>query len=1514
MWIQSFSFDTPAKSKTSENFCLNMACGIFKRVVRRFRRKPSSSGKAAAPQRSTRSLEPPPRKPSNATGFVTESPERSDSTQKANNVTAAQLESQKSPSVNQTNQPSSVDQAINLDVLPPADDAKQDPSSKFTSALWKQALEELRNNAKTEKLLIEFRRALLADGTEESAEGDKEVQSSDSSLSEDEITRQLQNTIKRKLEQISNDSEASKGEYHLNIKDKIIKCVSLIQATENLITAAVSADPHASLAWAGVLVILPIITRTITEKLDAIDGFSRVLQILVRCRVIEEAHFAKEVGPREHKSIAEFDLSTRKNIAQLYARILEYEIRLALYLGKKSFMRFFRDLAASDDWNQILKDIDAKRDETADSLRAEMRVEMKKNEKERKLAAHHRLREIFNSLPFAEGAAFDSKENQHSTCLENTRTDLLEQILSWAHNNDNNEIFWLKGAAGTGKSTIARTVAERLHKRGHLVRSFYFARGRGDRGTGKLLFTSIAKQLAEQDPQALQSICDVYQRGLTDKASSFQWSELIQKPIRKAGESIKRVILIIDALDECAESEITKIISIFTQERKSTPGQTYRIFITSRPKTAIRMSFRQAKSAIFFDLALDQVPDAVIKRDIFLYVDYSMDQIRASSELGNHWPTRDQVSELSQRAGRLFIYAATVCRYLQLAADPEESLERILDTTVSDSSTKYLDEIYTQILMHYLSDGNGDEIGGRIQLFQIIVGAIITLSEPLSPRALAAILGVPKHKVNSTLSPLYSVLDVPGDMESSIKIFHESFRDFLIDQSRCRITHEQAMGVLGLISEAVRSISRLSSSVKAKDSAISKFLYDAYRFVLNNSEIADTAPLQLYSSSLIFAPEASNVRRMFKDQIPAYLKQLPNVEESWSAMLRTIEGHTKTINAIEFSLDGQQLASASDDGTVKLWDTETGALLQTIAILDEDRDLYFRSDCKIPRVSCASFSSDGHMLAFGAHDVKIRLYDTTTGTMLRRLEGHTGFVESVAFSQDNKFILSTGSSEIKCWVTATGELSNTYESNYTPMCVAFSADQEQPSSIIEAAFSRDDLQTIKVFDKCTDKPPLRLHGHTDCVFLAIFSQDHQKLASGGPGTIKVWDAVTGELLHTLTGHANDICSLAFSQDGRWLCSGSVDKTTVVWDVTTGQQVRKFTDGLGVSSVAISPDSTRLAGSISNVIRLWDLAGDMRTTTLEHHIQSTVSTIEIIPNTRKLFSVGWGDLMIWDMTTGALVERLGPFSNESLKVAASPDGRWLAVNLWNEGFKVRDMSQDVFVQIPEDIDSVDSFAFSHDSRQLALSSDGLIILWDIESMETLTYNRFFDVNHIAFSMDGQWLAFCSEKGVVSLWDRATQKVKRDFLIPDDWEVWYGFYRKVDLVFSPDNQQLLWCARGGFSRILDLTTGDMYRIRADGGKVSPNLLFGGRCLRSGHGLFMISAKSEDGAGRAHRAPGQIAVQNPWVVYDQERLLWLPSDYRPWEWIIDGDLLAIGTKSGHIYMMRFDISKLRERNISD
>ncbi|EUC26647.1 hypothetical protein COCCADRAFT_66777, partial [Bipolaris zeicola 26-R-13] len=272
-------------------------------------------------------------------------------------------------------------------------------------------------------------------------------------------------------------------------------------------------------------------------------------------------------------------------------------------------------------------------------------------------------------LPVAIGASFNSHNEEHNArCLPNTRTELLDEITTWANNKDGKSIFWLSGMAGTGKSTIARTVAQSFASRGQLGASFFFKKGEGERGNASRFFTTIATDLAACELGMLVGIKKALDEdsAISQRALKHQFEKLILQPllgIQQARSQVSARVVVIDALDECEqEADIRAILKLLAQTKDIRPVP-LRIVVTSRPELHIRFGSKEMSNGTYQDLVLHEVLRSTIEHDIRLFLEHELGIIRKERMLASDWPAQQHILALVELAVPLFIYAATVCRY-----------------------------------------------------------------------------------------------------------------------------------------------------------------------------------------------------------------------------------------------------------------------------------------------------------------------------------------------------------------------------------------------------------------------------------------------------------------------------------------------------------------------------------------------------------------------------------------------------------------------------------------------------------------------------------------------------------------------------------------------------------------------------------------------------------------------------------------------------------------------------------
>ncbi|KAK3352538.1 hypothetical protein B0T25DRAFT_606453 [Lasiosphaeria hispida] len=240
----------------------------------------------------------------------------------------------------------------------------------------------------------------------------------------------------------------------------------------------------------------------------------------------------------------------------------------------------------------------------------------------------------------------------------------------------------------------------------------------------------------------------------------------------------------------------------------------------------------------------------------------------------------------------------------------------------------------------------------------------------------------------------------------------------------------EALSLLRAMSEGVIAIRQLELLLgRADQRQLTAFVRDAHRFALSYKWIIEQAPLQAYTSALLFAPASSLVKKKFKAEEPSWINIKPIVEADWNSCLQTLEGHRGSVRSVAFSPDGQRLVSGSTDNTIKIWDPTSGQCLQTLK-------------GHIDSVLSVAFSPDGQRLVSGSYNNTIKIWDPTSGQCLQTLKGHSGSVWSVAFSPDGQRLVSGSyDNTIKIWDPTSGQCLQTLKGHSGSVwSVALSAD------------------------------------------------------------------------------------------------------------------------------------------------------------------------------------------------------------------------------------------------------------------------------------------------------------------------------------------------------------------------------------------------------------------------------------------------------------------------------------------
>ncbi|KAF8532468.1 putative WD-repeat protein [Trichophaea hybrida] len=1105
-------------------------------------------------------------------------------------------------------------------------------------------------------------------------------------------------------------------------------------------------------------------------------------------------------------------------------------------------------------------------------------------------------------LPCADEAAFNSRIWEHeSLCLPDTRVDLLDQIITWSNDSHGACIFWLNGIAGTGKSTIARTVAHRWFDQKQLGASFFFSRGLGDLGHAAKLFTTLAAQLAITLPTIIPYVCkaikenpDIFRRGLGE-----QWKHLIFKPLSDLNEVSPRsrdLILVIDALDECESDDDTQLILRLLAEAETLNAIRLRVFLTSRPEIPVRFGFDDISKEAHQDFILHEISPPIIQHDISLFLRHELRIIRKKNRFSEDWPGEERIEYLCERARGLFIYASTACRFIRdVSWDPEESLALLLkDDYVGQSATQELDEMYTMILMRSIVDGirrkrNQEKLNSE---FRQIVGSIVILLDTLSVTMLARLLQIPERTVYVRLRSLHSVLDVPECQEFPVRLLHPSFRDFLLDRDRCLdlqfwVDEKQAHNDLFV------SCLKLMTKHLQRDMCKHR-LPSAPACNVQEGDLEKCIPFDVRYACRYWVDhlQRSNVEPCDNDQVHNFLqKHFLHWLEALGLMGKMCDS-VIILKSLESFLTPK--LDVNSDLRMIVYDAKRHILnnrsifettpieIYSYALLFNPRKSRIRcqfSD-QIPQqiknipaaqenfntelltlesiskaVSAVAFLPGGQLLASASCDDTVKLWDSSTGALHSILEGHSTGVNAVAFSPDGKLLASASDKIVRLWNPTTGVSRGILEGHSLGVwSVAFSSDGQLLASVYGDC-------TVRLWDSSTGAWSSTFEGHSDSVNAVAFSPNDQLLASASVDkTVKLWDPSTGTSRCTLEGHSDSVNAVAFSPNGRLLASASFDKTVRLWDTSTGAP-RSTLEGHSnaVTAVAFSPDGQLVTSTSYKTVRLWDPSTGALRSTLEGH-SDRVNAVTFSPDGKLLASASSDrTVRLWDPSTGVSRSILEGYSLGVWSVAFSPDGQLLASTYGDCTVRLWDSSTGALRTTREGhSDSVNAVAFLPDDQFLASASfDKTVRLWDPSTATSrCTLEGHSDrVNAVAFSSDAQLLATASDDNTIRLWD-----VERKETIQV-------------LEIEKPTDELSFSSNGSY-------------------------------LETSQGNIEIQHLTHRESGfQSNSSSCQLSVSRHWVRWGKENILWLPPNLRPTYVAVQHNTLALGHWSGNVTILEFD-----------
>ncbi|KZP08543.1 hypothetical protein FIBSPDRAFT_1052362 [Athelia psychrophila] len=366
-------------------------------------------------------------------------------------------------------------------------------------------------------------------------------------------------------------------------------------------------------------------------------------------------------------------------------------------------------------------------------------------------------------------------------CLKGTRERILQSL------SDNltapsaaAKVLWLHGMAGSGKSTIATTIAEHFHKCGQRGAFLFFDRNSPAQSGPDGVIRTLAHQLALSNDILRNAICDAIERDpqIATTTLTLQFSDLIMTPLRSCASQIMRpIVIILDAFDECGDAQSRKaLLHLLIKHLPTLPHQ-FRFLITGRPELDLNNAFCSQPGIISVSLGAAEWSSAA---DVLRYIEHEIDELyqarRCSDELPLGWPGKPKVQDIGARADDSFIWAATAILFLYAADDVDERLQMLLSINPFTLADLYATALW--------SAGNWDPREQSTPYCQRILGAVVVGRIALTDDMIVDILGLENAKsCRLVLRRLSCLLQWSEGLP--IRTLHASFADYPMDAGSC---------------------------------------------------------------------------------------------------------------------------------------------------------------------------------------------------------------------------------------------------------------------------------------------------------------------------------------------------------------------------------------------------------------------------------------------------------------------------------------------------------------------------------------------------------------------------------------------------------------------------------------------------------------------------------------------------------------------------------------------------------
>ncbi|KAG8701600.1 hypothetical protein FRC09_005248 [Ceratobasidium sp. 395] len=803
-------------------------------------------------------------------------------------------------------------------------------------------------------------------------------------------------------------------------------------------------------------------------------------------------------------------------------------------------------------------------------------------------------------------------------CTPKTREAVLQDLRDWVHYGKFQNIRWLNGTAGVGKTAVAYSLCDYLESAGKPFASVFCSQQHpGFRDVNRIIPTT-SYQLAQQSLPFQCAISRGLEKDLNIARLSFidQFNKLIATPLGLVGHTFTGdPVIVIDGIEECQDKHMVyQLLRVLVEQGSKLP---VKLLISILPSQMTHMYMRRTPSERYlFELRLHEIDHTVTRSDISTYLAAGLRHLNLSSS---------DLERLAQRSGASFVYAAALIRHLGEASSSErpERLQWLLEASDPANPSRSDPDVQYSTITRAILHGGALDDSKRGKILTLLR----TTAHGGAPPTLDVTIGILEldfaHLLPIILLLLLPVLYVSDSDRLSLSL-EKSFATYVLNRPHSDTLNQSPAQTHALLARGCFNVMMstglsfnicdLESSClldrevpyleeRVKDTISPRLLYACLRWGAHLELAATTEDLRpqlelFLSTRLLLWMEILSLT----NHLTAGMTLLGGVREwlqFWSHHGPFMECYGHKLQelislTVEWPARLTQLNTTYDPAD-RVSEASSAVLgTNTSELSGPDRHLKEAEAQPLPGhtdyVTSVAYSPEGAYIASSSWDNTIRIWDASSGKPVGQpLAGHTGGVLSVAYSPDGTHVVSGSADKtIRVWDTRTGKPVGQPFIGHTDRVgsVAYS-----PDGTYIASGSED--KTIRIWDASTGTlVGQSLAGNTSYVDSVAYSPDSAFIVSGAEdNTIQIWDAHTGEPMgQPLSGHTKPVTSVAYSPSGAYIASGSYDETIRIWDAFTGSPVgQPFTGHTHyVESVAYSPDGAYIvSGSRDKTVRIWD---------------------------------------------------------------------------------------------------------------------------------------------------------------------------------------------------------------------------------------------------------------------------------------------------------------------------------------